>query len=106
MVKMDELLIFVCPVGSSWKYSLCCSYNIGADFYASRPDWYVDGDNRNGESSKAHKAAFNTDYSFNIAEYFHFCNRLLKKEPAKGEKDAPCMIVFCSFQQEIGRAHV
>ena len=36
-------------------------YNIGTDFYASRPDWYVDGDNKNGESSKARKAAFNTD---------------------------------------------
>ena len=24
-------------------------YNIGTDFYASRPDWYVDGDNKNGE---------------------------------------------------------
>ena len=32
-------------------------YNIGTDFYASRPDWYVDGDNKNGESSKARKAA-------------------------------------------------
>ena len=21
-------------------------YNIGSDFYASRPDWYVDGDNQ------------------------------------------------------------
>ena len=74
-------------------------YNIGADFYASRPDWYVDGDNRNGESSKAHKAAFNTDFTFNIADFFAFGNRLLKKEPSRGEKDAPCMIVFCSFQQ-------
>ena len=74
-------------------------YNIGTDFYASRPDWYVDGDNKNGESDKARKAAFNTDFTFNIAEYFHFCNRLLKKEPGTGEKDAPCMIVFCSFQQ-------
>lgn len=74
-------------------------YNIGGDFYASRPDWYVNGDNQNGESSKAHKAAFHTDYTFNIAEYFAFCNRLLKKEPSKGEKDAPCMIVFCAFQQ-------
>ena len=72
-------------------------YNIGTDFYASRPDWYVDGDNRNGESSKARKAAFNTDFTFNIAEYFAFCNRLLKKEPKTGEKDAPCMIVFCAF---------
>lgn len=25
-------------------------YNIGTDFYASRPDWYVGGDNKNGES--------------------------------------------------------
>ena len=57
------------------------------------------GDNKNGESSKARKAAFNTDFTFNIAEYFAFCNRLLKKEPKTGEKDAPCMIVFCSFQQ-------
>ena len=74
-------------------------YNIGTDFYASRPDWYVDGDNKNGESEKARKAAFKTDFTFNIPEYFAFCNRLLKKEPGKGEKDAPCMIVFCAFQQ-------
>ena len=74
-------------------------YNIGTDFYASRPEWYEDGDNRKGESKKAHKAAFDTDFAFNIAEFFHFCNRLLKKEPGRGEKDAPCMIVFCAFQQ-------
>ena len=74
-------------------------YNIGDNFYASRPDWYVDGNNRNGESEKAHKAAFHTDYKFNIPDFFAFGNRLLKKEPSKGEKDAPCMIVFCAFQQ-------
>ena len=74
-------------------------YNLGRSFYASRPDWYVDGDNANGESNKAHKAAFNTDFNFNIADFFAFGSRLLKKEPAIGEKDAPCMIVFCSFQQ-------
>ena len=74
-------------------------YNIGGQFYASRPDWYVDGDNSKGESDKAHKAAFHTDYTFNIADFFAFGNRLLKPEPSKGEKDAPCMIVFCSFQQ-------
>lgn len=73
-------------------------YNIGNDFYGSNPMWYVDGDNKKGESKKAKKAAFNTDYAFNIAEYFHFCNRLLIKEPKEKGK-APCMIVFCSFQQ-------
>lgn len=73
-------------------------YNIGVNFYGSNPMWYNGGDNRNGESKLAGKAAFNTDFNFNIAEYFHFCNRLLKKEP-KERGQAPCMIVFCSFQQ-------
>ena len=54
-------------------------YNIGNNFYGSNPMWYKGGDNKNGESKLAGKAAFNTDFNFNIAEYFHFCNRLLKK---------------------------
>ena len=79
-------------------------YNIGNNFYGSNPMWYKGGDNKNGESKLAGKAAFNTDFNFDIAEYFHFCNRLLKKEPAKAGKrgrssDAPCMIIFCAFEQ-------
>lgn len=79
-------------------------YNIGNNFYGSNPMWYNGGDNKNGESKLAKKAAFNSDFNFNIAEYFHFCNRLLKKEPDKGgargrSSDAPCMIIFCSFEQ-------
>lgn len=73
-------------------------YNIGADFYGSNPMWYNGGSNKNGESKLAKKAAFHTDFNFNIAEYFHFCNRLLVKEPKERGK-APCMIVFCAFQQ-------
>lgn len=80
-------------------------YNIGNNFYGSNPNWYVGGDNHNGESKLAGKAAFNTDFNFNIAEYFHFCNKLLKKEPKSGgargkSSDAPCMIVFCSWEQQ------
>ena len=79
-------------------------YNVGTNFYGSNPSWYIGGDNKNGESKLAGKAAFNTDFNFNIAEYFHFCNRLLKKEPEKSNgrgksSDAPCMIVFCAFEQ-------
>lgn len=74
-------------------------YNIGTNFYGSNPVWYKDGNSENGESSKAGKAAFNSDYNFNIVEYFHFCNRLLKKEP-KERGQAPCMIVFCAYQQQ------
>ena len=86
-------------------------YNIGNNFYGSNPNWYIGGDNHNGESKLAGKAAFNTDFNFNIAEYFHFCNKLLKKEPKSGgargkSSDAPCMIVFCSWeQQEIVRRY-
>lgn len=84
-------------------------YNLGTNFYGSNPMWYVGGDNKNGESKLAKKAAFNTDYSFNIAEYMHFCSRLLKPEPKEKGK-APAMIVFCSFEQipiviEYGKKH-
>jgi site-specific DNA-methyltransferase (adenine-specific) len=80
-------------------------YNCGFDFYASNPVWYEKGDNSNGESKLAKKPAFHSDFSFNVYEYFNFCNRLVKKEPKKGgargrSSDAPCMIVFCSFQQQ------
>lgn len=73
-------------------------YNIGNNAYGSNPEWYIDGNIKNGESDKAGKAFFHTDHNFNIAEYFHFCNRLLKKEPKEAGK-APCMIIFCAEQQ-------
>lgn len=73
-------------------------YNLGVNAYASNPMWYKDGDNKNGESDKAGKTFFNTDVNFNIEEYFHFCNRLLIKEP-KDKGKAPAMIVFCAFEQ-------
>lgn len=79
-------------------------YCIGSNFYGSRCDWYINGDNKNGESKLAGKAAFNSDFNFNLYEYFHFCSKMLKKEPKKAgvrgrSSDAPCMIVFCSFEQ-------
>lgn len=79
-------------------------YNVGNNFYGSNPMWYVGGDNKNGESKLAGKAAFTSDYNFNLYEYFHFCSQLMRKEPTKGgergrSSDAPCMIVFCSFEQ-------
>lgn len=60
-------------------------YNLGNYAYASNPEWYVGGDNKNGEGKKAGKAFFNTDGRFKIPEYMHFCSRLLKKR-AKGER--------------------
>ena len=80
-------------------------YNVGTNFYGSNPVWYNGGDNKNGESKLAGKAAFASDFNFNLYEYFHFCSQLMKKEPAHGgergkSSDAPCMIVFCSFQQQ------
>lgn len=73
-------------------------YNLGINAYASSNQWYIDGDNKNGESNKAGKSFFNTDNNFKIAEYMHFCSRLLIKEPKEKGK-APAMIVFCAFDQ-------
>lgn len=73
-------------------------YNLGNNAYASSPEWYNDGDNAKGESKKANKSFFNSDYNFNIAEYMHFCSKLLRPEPKETGK-APAMIVFCAFEQ-------
>jgi len=73
-------------------------YNLGNNAYASNPSWYVDGDNKNGESKLAGKTFFKTDENFNIDNFFNFCVRLLKPEPRERGK-APCMIIFCAFEQ-------
>lgn len=86
-------------------------YNIGTDAYGSNPMWYIDGDNKNGESNLAGKEFFDTDKDFRIAEFMHFCSKMLRPEPkdnsngkeigSNGKKSggAPCMIVFCAFEQ-------
>lgn len=73
-------------------------YNLGINAYASNNAWYVDGQIANGESDKAGKSFFDTDNDFRIAEFMHFCSKMLVKEPKEKGK-APAMIVFCSFQQ-------
>lgn len=79
-------------------------YNVGNNFYGSNPMWYNGGDNKNGESKLAGKSAFNSDFNFNLYEYFHFCSKMLKKDDTKPvprgrSSNSPCMIVFCAFEQ-------
>lgn len=74
-------------------------YNLGNNAYASNPAWYKDGDNKNGESELAGKEFFDTDKNFKPAEFMHFASTMLKKEP-KEKGQAPCMIVFCEFEQQ------
>jgi len=85
-------------------------YNLGNNAYASNPSWYEDGDNKNGESELAGKSFFDTDEDFRPAEFMHFCSTMLKaeKKPTKlveGEArqkgEAPCMIIFCAFDQQM-----
>lgn len=73
-------------------------YNLANNAYASSPQWYIDGDNKNGESKLANSSFFDTDSDFRIAEYMHFCSRMLIKEPKEKGK-SPAMIVFCAFEQ-------
>lgn len=84
-------------------------YNLGNNAYASNPQWYIDGDNKNGESKLANSSFFDTDNDFKINNFFDFCTRYLRKEPKEKGK-APAMIVFCSFEQipmviEQGKKH-
>lgn len=84
-------------------------YNVGKNAYGSNPSWYVGGDNKNGESELANSEFFDTDKDFRVSEFMHFCSKMLKKEPKERGK-APCMIVFCSFEQqfeliEMGKKH-
>ena len=81
-------------------------YNLGNNAYASNPSWYVDGDNKNGESNLAGKSFFDTDNDFKINNFFDFCTRYLKKEPTEkvgrgkeSKQTAPAMIIFCAFEQ-------
>jgi site-specific DNA-methyltransferase (adenine-specific) len=86
-------------------------YNLGNNAYASNPSWYKDGDNTNGESALAGKSFFDTDEDFRPAEFMHFCSTMLKAETktktkkiegeARQKGDAPCMIVFCAFDQQM-----
>lgn len=90
-------------------------YNLGNKAYASNPQWYVDGDNQNGESKLAGTSFFDTDNDFKINNFFDFCTRYLNKEPKSGgqkgrSSNAPAMIVFCAFEQipmvvEQGKKH-
>ena len=74
-------------------------YNIGKNAYGSNPSWYINGDNKNGESEYAGKEFFDTDKDFRITEFLHFCSKMLIKEPKETGK-SPCMIVFCEFEQQ------
>lgn len=84
-------------------------YNLGNNAYASNPAWYKDGDNANGESHLAGKSFFDTDEDFRPAEFMHFCSTMLKAEKknvkvegeARQKGDAPCMIIFCAFDQQM-----
>ena len=75
-------------------------YEISTDFYASRPDWYVNRSIGKGYSDKANTPAFKSDTEvFDFGQFFSFCAGALKNEPATGESGAPCIVVFCAFQQ-------
>lgn len=79
----------VCPI----------AYNVGKNAYGSNPSWYIGGDNKNGASELAGTEFFDTDKDFRPAEFMHFCSQMLRKEP-KEKGAAPCMIVFCEFEQQ------
>ena len=73
-------------------------YNLSKNAYASNPAWYIDGDNKKGESEFAGKQFFSSDSEFRPAEFMHFCSKMLVKEPKETGK-SPCMVLFCEYEQ-------
>lgn len=127
---MDNIELFNDHFQNFKKYLNCKAqliiadppYNLGKNAYASNPQWYVDGDNKKGESEFANKEFFDTDKNFKPAEFMHFCSQMLVKEPKNGlteeelesgdygqikdeqvggkkKSQAPCMVLFCAFEQ-------
>lgn len=74
-------------------------YQISENAYASSPSWYIDGDNKKGESDKAKQQFFYNDNEFRCSEFMHFCSKMLIKEPKQTGK-SPCMVVFCGYEQQ------
>lgn len=75
-------------------------YNVGKNAYGSNPAWYIDGDNKNGQSELAGTEFFDTDKDFRPAEYMHFCSQMMRPEP-KETGAAPAMVLFCAFDQQM-----
>lgn len=67
-------------------------YNIGADAYASNPQWWKKGDFKNGKSEKAEQKFFATDENFNIEEMLDYIYNNLK--------DNKKAVIFCSHLQQ------
>lgn len=66
-------------------------YNIGTNAYASNPQWWKDGDLRNGESEKANTKFFENDIDFSIDDLLLYIIQNLKKDCSA--------IIFCSIEE-------
>lgn len=67
-------------------------YNIGRDAYASNPQWWKDGDFKNGKSEKANGKFFETDEGFNIDNLLKYIYINLKENSSA--------VIFCSWEQQ------
>lgn len=79
-------------------------YSLGTKAYASNPTWWENGDADNGPSERAGETFFTTDENFKPAEFMHFASQMLRPESkeknGRTKSNAPCMIVFCEFEQQ------
>lgn len=53
-------------------------YNLGNNAYASSPEWYINGDNKNGESKKAKKQTRRFLIQIMILELANLCTFVQK----------------------------
>ena len=66
-------------------------YNIGKDAYASNPQWWKNGNIKDGPSIKANSEFFDNDINFDLDNFLKFCSDMI-------EDNGSC-IIFCSYIQ-------
>ena len=81
-------------------------YNLGSNAYASNPQWYIDGDNKKGESKLAGKSFFDTDNDFKINNFFDFCTRYMNKEKRHGLKHSYPLVFIKNFSAQVLKANM
>ena len=66
-------------------------YNIGLNAYASNPQWWNNGDFKNGKSERANKEFFSGDSNFSIDDLLSYIYDNLKEDGKA--------VIFCSIEE-------
>ena len=70
-------------------------YNLGNNAFASSPEWYVDGDNKKGESKKANSSFFQDWYKLQSCWIYALLLKVIDKRAERKRKSSSNDCVLC-----------